>query len=161
MKAKETAPTAAQLWIVFARSHRAISAFVERSVTDLGLCLSDFQLLETLLHKGPLTISDIRAKILLASGSMTAAVDRLEKRGLVVRKTTTLDRRARLIKLTPAGRQAIAGVFRKHAQDLEHVMSVLSSGEKEQIYASLKKVGKFAAANLQEVHFEEHEEEAK
>jgi MarR family 2-MHQ and catechol resistance regulon transcriptional repressor len=68
MKSKQRKPNAAQLWIVLARCHRAVSTLVERSIADLGLCLSDFMVLEALLHKGPLTISDIQAKVLLASG---------------------------------------------------------------------------------------------
>ena len=49
---------------------------------------------------GPLTISEIQDKVLLASGSMTAAVDRLEKLGLVVRKTSPRDRREPEIKIS-------------------------------------------------------------
>jgi MarR family 2-MHQ and catechol resistance regulon transcriptional repressor len=130
MKTKHTKPDAAQLWIVLARCHRAVSALVERSVADLGLCLSDFMVLEALLHKGPLTISDIQAKVLLASGSMTAAVDRLENRGLILRKTTAADRRARLLELTAEGRQLIDRAFKEHSADLERVMSVLNTAEK-------------------------------
>ncbi len=144
---------AAQLWIVLARCHRAVSTLVERSIADLGLCLSDFMVLEALLHKGPLTISDIQAKVLLASGSMTAAVDRLEKRSLVIRKTTSVDRRARVLELTTEGRLTIERAFKDHAQDLERVMSVLGSEEKEQLYASLRKLGQFAAQTLEENTF--------
>jgi len=151
MSTKRSKPTAAQLWIVLARCHRAVGAQVESSIADLGLCLSDFQLLETLLHKGSLTISDIQAKILLASGSMTAAVDRLEKKGLIIRKTTTADRRARLLELTPEGRLVVEGAFKEHIKDLEHVMSVLNIHEKEQMYMHLKKLGKFAAEDLRDV----------
>lgn len=150
MKAKQDKLNAPQLWIVLARCHRAISALVERSVADLGLCLSDFMVLEALLHKGPLTISDIQAKVLLASGSMTAAVDRLEKRSLVIRKTTTTDRRARVLELTAGGRLMIERAFKEHSHDLEHVMSVLEGVEKEQLYAGLKKLGQFAAEVLKE-----------
>jgi MarR family 2-MHQ and catechol resistance regulon transcriptional repressor len=149
MGTKQSKPNAAQLWIVLARCHRAVSALVERSIADLGLCVSDFMVLEALLHKGPLTISQIQAKVLLASGSMTAAVDRLEKRSLVIRKTTAADRRARLLELTPAGRQMVERAFKEHSQDLERVMSVLDSDEREQLYAPLKKLGQFAAEALQ------------
>ena len=47
--------------------------------------LTDFAALEALLHKGPLTIAEIQAKVPLALGSMTAAVDRLEKKGFIIR----------------------------------------------------------------------------
>jgi MarR family 2-MHQ and catechol resistance regulon transcriptional repressor len=149
MREKQSNPTAAQLWIVLARCHRAVSALAERSIADLGLGSSDFMVLEALLHKGRLTISEIQAKVLLASGSMTAAVDRLEKRALVIRKTTAADRRARLLELTPEGRGVVERAFKKHSQDLDRVMSVLSTDEKEHLYPLLKKLGQFAAEALQ------------
>jgi MarR family transcriptional regulator, 2-MHQ and catechol-resistance regulon repressor len=150
MKSKQSKPNAAQLWIVLARCHRAVSALVERSIANLGLCLTDFMVLEALLHKGPLTISDIQAKVLLASGSMTAAVDRLEKRSLVVRKMTSADRRARVLELTSEGRLLVEQAFKEHEEDLNRVMSVLAPVEKEQLYQPLKKLGKFAAEALRE-----------
>jgi MarR family 2-MHQ and catechol resistance regulon transcriptional repressor len=102
------------------------------------------------LHKGPLTISEIQDKVLLASGSMTAAVDRLEKLGLVVRKASPSDRRARVLELTPEGKRLAASCFEQHAKDLEALMSPLSEKEKGQTYRSLKKLGLLAAEKLGE-----------
>lgn len=138
------AVTAPKLWIVLARCHRALSMLVEHSIADLGLCLSDFMVLEALLHKGPLTISEIQTKILLASGSMTAAIDRVENRGLVIRRTTAQDRRARVLELTQDGRRVIISASKEHAKDLEIVMSVLSGTEKDNLYTTVKKIGRFA-----------------
>ena len=145
---------APKLWIVLARCYRALALSVERSMADLGLCLSDFMVLEALLHKGPLTISEIQAKVLLASGSMTAAVDRVESMGLVIRKTTAKDRRARLLELTPKGRRLIEQSFAGHAQHLESAMSVLDGEEKRRLYASLMKLGRFVAATLERLRSE-------
>ena len=144
--------TAPKLWIVLARCHHALALLVERDITGLGLCLSDFMVLEALLHKGPLTISEIQAKVLLASGSMTAAVDRVESRGLVIRKASAGDRRARRIELTPEGRRLIAGAFREHARHLGEAMAVLNEKEKEQVYAGLKKLGLSASARIEKNH---------
>jgi MarR family 2-MHQ and catechol resistance regulon transcriptional repressor len=119
---------------------------VEHSIAKEGLCLSDFMILEALLHKGPLTITEIQGKVLLASGSMTAAVDRLENKGHVVRKTTPEDRRARRLELTEEGRTLITAVFEAHNQELENWMSVLTGAEKQQAYGVLKKLGLSAAA---------------
>ena len=132
------------------RSHRALALPAEQSIAKVGLCRTDFAALEALLHKGPLTISEIQDKVLLASGSMTAAVDRLEKLGLVVRKTSSRDRRARVLELTAEGRRLAASCFEKHAKDLEALMSALSEKEKEQAYRSLKKLGLLAAKKLDE-----------
>jgi len=134
--------TAPKLWIVLARCHHALASLVERDIAGLGLCLSDFMVLEALLHKGPLTISEIQAKVLLASGSMTAAVDRLESRGLAVRRSVASDRRARRIELTAEGRRLIEKVFRAHAEHLEQAVAVLNETEKQQVYEGLKKLGR-------------------
>ena len=121
--------TAPGLWLVIAKSYRALSLLAERSIAKTGLCLTDFAALEALLHKGPLTISEIQDKVRLASGSMTAAVDRLEKLGLIVRKTSPSDRRARVVELTAQGKRLAASCFERHAKDLEALMSVLSEKE--------------------------------
>jgi len=142
--------TASRLWLVILKSHRALSLLAERSIANTGLCLTDFAALEALLHKGPLTISEIQEKVRLASGSMTAAVDRLEKLGLVVRKSSPSDRRARVVELTAKGKRLAASSFERHAKDLEELMSPLSEKEKEQIYGPLKKLGLLAAERLEE-----------
>jgi MarR family 2-MHQ and catechol resistance regulon transcriptional repressor len=139
-------PTGGQLWIVLARCYKSLSTRVEQSVSNAGMCLTDFMILEALLHKGPLTISEIQGKILLASGSMTAAVDRLEKKGAIVRRAIRQDRRARRLELTAGGRRVIERIFREHAAEFESLISVLGETEKRQTYASLKKLGLHAAA---------------
>jgi MarR family transcriptional regulator, 2-MHQ and catechol-resistance regulon repressor len=140
--------TAPRLWLVIAKSYRALSLVAEQCIANTGLCLTDFAALEALLHKGPLTISQIQEKVMLASGSMTAAVDRLEKLGLVVRKSSPSDRRARVVELTAKGRRLTVSSFQRHAKDLEALMSALSNEEKKQIHGSLKKLGLLAAQEL-------------
>jgi|ERR1700730_2058946 MarR family 2-MHQ and catechol resistance regulon transcriptional repressor len=142
--------TATRLWLVITKSYRVLSLVAERSIANTGLCLTDFAALEALLHKGPLTITQIQEKVLLASGSMTAAVDRLEKLGLIVRKASPSDRRARVVELTAKGKGLAKSCFERHAKDLEALMSELSETEMEQIYESLKKLGLLAAEKLEE-----------
>ena len=154
--------TAPRLWLVIFKSYRALSLLAERSIANTGMCLTDFAALEALLHKGPLTISEIQDKVRLASGSMTAAVDRLEKRGLVVRKSSPRDRRERVVELTAEGKRLATSCFERHAKDLEALMSALSDREKKQIYGSLKKLGLLAAEKLekQQAKFKSSKERA-
>jgi len=151
MKSADEKITAPRLWTVMTRSHRAVQRLAEASIARTDLCLTDFAALEALLHKGPLTITELQNKVLLASGSMTAAVDRLEKRGLLVRKASPSDRRARVLELTREGRRLADTCFERHASDLEALMSVLSSTEKTALYSSLKKIGLRVAQMLQKL----------
>ena len=140
--------TAARLWIVLARAHGAIVAYIEHALAAQGLGLSDFMVLEVLLHKGPLTISAIGEKVLLASASMTSAIDRLERRDLVARKSCASDRRLRYVELTPTGRTFISGIYTEHAKDLDFIAEGLSSVERKALYEGLKKMGFAAKAAL-------------
>jgi MarR family 2-MHQ and catechol resistance regulon transcriptional repressor len=116
-------------------------SYIEGAITAQGLGLSDFMVLEVLLHKGPLTISAIGEKVLLASASMTSAIDRLEKRGLVRRKSCSSDRRIRFVELTDCGKTFIEEIYTRHVKDLEAVMSDLSDEEQVTLYEGLKKIG--------------------
>jgi MarR family 2-MHQ and catechol resistance regulon transcriptional repressor len=136
---------APRLWLVLARCSRAVSQVAEDSLREAGMCVTDFVALEALLHKGPLTITEIQDKVQLASGSMTAAVDRLEKKEFLRRKPATNDRRAKLLELAPKGRLAVTRVFARHAAALEAAMKVLNDAEKSRLHALLKKLGLFAA----------------
>src|SRR5271167_508460 len=129
MKIEENV-TAPRLWLVLARAYHSIREYIEGSVTAQGLILSDFMVLEVLLHKGPLTISVIGEKVLLASASMTTAIDRLEKRGLLRRTICNSDRRIRLVELTPEGKSFIEEIYARHEKDLEHVTAGLSDTER-------------------------------
>jgi MarR family 2-MHQ and catechol resistance regulon transcriptional repressor len=97
--------------------------------------------LEVLLHKGPLTISVIGEKVLLASASMTSAIDRLEKRGLVLRRSCNSDRRIRLVELTTEGTGFIEEIYARHEKDLQFVMAGLTDDERRTMYEGLKRIG--------------------
>jgi MarR family 2-MHQ and catechol resistance regulon transcriptional repressor len=136
--------TAARLWFVLGRASAAIGTYIERSLGQKGFCLTDFMILEVLLHKGALTISAIGEKVQLASASMTSAIDRLEERGLVHRSHSAEDRRVRLVDLTDEGRTFISRLFEQHLEDMEAISTGISQDERKILYAALKKVG-FAA----------------
>ena len=136
---------APRLWLVLMRCHHALSKIAERSIQETGLGLTDFAALEALLHKGPQTITEIQSRVLLASGSMTAAIDRLEEKGLIKRTPAPGDRRVKILKLTTAGKRIVEAAYGRHAADLESAMTVLNPTEKHELRAILKKLGLFAA----------------
>ncbi len=129
------------LWLVLMKAHRALSRHAMRSIEPSGLGFSDFAVLEVLLNKGPQKVNDIGRRVDLTSGSITTAVDRLEKRGLVVRGLDDEDRRSRIVRLTPVGRARIAEVFAEHAAALEVASKSLTKVERKSLIALLKKLG--------------------
>ncbi|MFY9531481.1 MAG: MarR family transcriptional regulator [Candidatus Acidiferrales bacterium] len=139
---------ATRVWLVLWKAAHAIEQNAIRSVSASGLGRSDFAVLEVLLHKGPQPVNIIGKKVLLTSGSITAAVDRLESRKMLRRTSNPKDRRSRIVRLTDTGRRLIERAFQKHAADMEETMAVLRSGERVELVRLLKKVGMWAAARL-------------
>jgi MarR family transcriptional regulator, 2-MHQ and catechol-resistance regulon repressor len=146
---KPSGEAATRVWIVMWKATHAIEQNAVRSVSASGLGLSEFAVLEVLLHKGPQPVNVIGKKVLLSSGSITAAVDRLESKKLVRRTADTGDRRARIVQLTDRGRRLIQRAFQQHAIDMEETMAVLRSSERTELVRLLKKVGMWAAARLE------------
>lgn len=136
--------TGAHTWLVLWRATRAVELRAQESIAGTGLGPTDFAILETLLHKGPLPVNTIGRKVLLTTGSITTAVDRLEARNLVVRRDDPGDRRVRLVQLTAVGRRLIERAFEQHAADLEEVVSVLTRAERATLLDLLRKLGKSA-----------------
>jgi MarR family transcriptional regulator, 2-MHQ and catechol-resistance regulon repressor len=132
------------VWLVLMKTYRALAARAEKSLnlseTDLGD--SDFRVLEALLSKGPLPVNTIGPKVWLTPGSISVAVDRLEQKKLVKRRTT-VDRRVRLVELTAKGRELVAKTFQRHAAAMEKATS-LSKEERLNLLDLLKKLGKGA-----------------
>jgi MarR family 2-MHQ and catechol resistance regulon transcriptional repressor len=145
---KSSEPLAPKLLTVLSKCLKAIGAHAERHIAELGLGVTDFAVLEALLHKGPLSISCVGEKVLLTSGSMTAAVDRLEAKHLVVRKNHATDRRTKLIDLTPAGHALITRAFALHTDALEKALEGVPMQDQKQLIALAISVGKTASKNF-------------
>jgi MarR family 2-MHQ and catechol resistance regulon transcriptional repressor len=128
------------------KAMRALTRYATADIEETGLGLSDFGVLEVLLHKGPLPVNTIGPIVDLTPGSISIAVDRLFAKGLVTRVESTEDRRVRIIALTPRGKDLIVPAFRKHSGQMRRVFSELSPEELRGLEVALKKVGKRASA---------------
>jgi MarR family 2-MHQ and catechol resistance regulon transcriptional repressor len=138
------------VWLVMMKAMRALTRYAAAGIEETGLGLSDFGVLEALLHKGPLPVNTIGPIVDLTPGSISIAVDRLVAKGLVSRVESTQDRRVRIVALSACGKDLIASAFRKHSGQMKRAFSELSPEELRVLEAALKKVGKRAAVLMEE-----------
>ena len=131
----------AHIRLILARAARAIDAVDRNSIAQTGLNISDFAILEVLLHKGPLPVNTIGKKVLLTSGSMTTAANRLIQKGYIKRKQDPSDGRYFYLSLTAFGRRLIENAYQKHSHNLEKIVEVLTEAERSQLASLLKKIG--------------------
>ena len=138
------------VWLVMMKAMRALTRYAAAGIEETGLGLSDFGILEALLHKGPLPVNAIGPIVDLTPGSISIAVDRLHAKGLVSRVESGEDRRVRIVALTPSGKDLIVPAFRKHSGQMRRVFSELSPEELWGFEVALKKIGKRAAALMED-----------
>jgi MarR family transcriptional regulator, 2-MHQ and catechol-resistance regulon repressor len=141
MTARPETVTGVHLWLILMKAFHSIMAATANDFSASGLGDSDFRVLEVLLHKGPLPVNAIGPKVFLTPGSISTAVDRLHRKGLVSRTGSLTDRRVHVVDLTKSGRTLITKVFNAHAAHLERLASVLSPRERVQLTNALKKLG--------------------
>ena len=149
MRQKRTTPPpnhrGVHIWLVLMKTFHALNAHAQQSIERTQLGDSEFRILEALLHKGPLPVNALGPKVWLTPGSISIAVDRLVRKGLVARRDQADDRRVRRVELTDEGRALITAGFGEHAAAMEQAVSVLSTGERRTLLRLLKKLGKHAA----------------
>lgn len=140
------ANSGAHLFLLFWKASHAVMRYDQASVARAGFSsLSDFAVLEVLLHKGSQPVNTIGEKVLLTSGSITTAIHRLEKKGLVRRERGPEDGRVVLVHLTDSGRELIETAFNEHARNLDQLFEVFNEAEREQFAALTRKLGAQAA----------------
>ncbi len=126
----ESDTSATRVWLVLWKATRAIEQNAIASIAGLGLGFSDFAVLESLLHKGFQPVNTLGKSVLLTSGSITAAIDRLESKKLVTRTAAKTDKRSRIVCLTPEGKKLIQCAFARHVEDMEETLAVLKPAER-------------------------------
>jgi MarR family 2-MHQ and catechol resistance regulon transcriptional repressor len=109
-----------KLVIVLVRATRSLAEFLEAGLAREGINNPDFAILEALLHKGRLAISDIEQKVHLATAPLKLAIDRLKRRGMVRAHS---DRSHPGFELTEDGRERISRIYARHTEDIEAVIS--------------------------------------
>ncbi len=130
----------------FIKMTRATESINHRLSTYLAescerLTVSQFGILEALLHLGPSNQKELGRKILKTGGNITLVIDNLEKRNYVKRETDPNDRRASIVSLTAEGEDFISGYFPSHVEKIVNEFSALTSEELKELGRLCKKVG--------------------
>jgi len=129
-------------YIKFTRAANAFESrlFQTRVLEDLSP--SQFGVLETLYHLGPLCQGEISAKLLKSTGNVTLVFDNLEKRCLVKRVRDQQDRRMVKIFLTPEGEVLIQHIFPHMVEAITRELNILTAEEQAQLGTLCRKLGR-------------------
>lgn len=130
-----------KILIALHRVSDALDAKTAKLAKEHDLSLGQFAVLEALLHKGELTVGEVKEKILSSSGTIPVIISNLEKKKLLRRRPDHRDARRTLLSLTEKGRRLIMEIFPKNEQIIMESMAMLDGNEKEALLGTLKKLG--------------------
>jgi MarR family 2-MHQ and catechol resistance regulon transcriptional repressor len=136
-----TEKRALNAFIKLVRAAQSVSGRVESRFSEIGLTVSQFGVLESLYHLGPLNQKALAGKILKSTGNITMVLDNLEKRGLVERVREESDRRHYSVRITAKGSALISSFFPGHVARIVKEMSALGKAEQDELGRLCKKVG--------------------
>ncbi|MHB2019836.1 MAG: MarR family winged helix-turn-helix transcriptional regulator [Candidatus Xenobia bacterium] len=129
-------------FIKLMRAANSVSGRINAELAQHDLTSSQFGVLETLYHLGPMCQKELADKLLVTGGNMTMVIDNLEKRHLAVRQRDAQDRRFVTVSLTASGRHLMTEIFPRHVARIVQMMSALTAAEQDELGRLCRVLGK-------------------
>ncbi|CAG9178286.1 MarR family winged helix-turn-helix transcriptional regulator [Cupriavidus pampae] len=105
---------------------------------DFAVTLPRFDLMSQLdRHPEGLKMGELSRRMMVTGGNVTGITDQLQEEGLVTREALPNDRRAYLIRLTPAGREAFSRMARAHEAWVERLFAGLAPADRDALFRLL------------------------
>lgn len=120
--------------------YEKLSSWEESVVRDSGLTTAQAHTIEIVGHEGSIQMKDLAEKIGVTTGTLTVAIDRLEKKGLLLRKSHATDRRSYLIELTKTGDAYFKRHHNFHIKMTEEIISGLTRTEQTAFVTIIEKI---------------------
>lgn len=133
------------------RAEQALAEIDRTLLLPDGLCTSDLSILERLAKKGMAPVNGLGRRIGLTSGSMTVAVQRLRRRGLVETRRDLKDKRVVWVSATQEGKALVKRLARVRGEAYGEIFSDWSDRERSLLTTLLKRLRKASARDVREM----------
>ena len=136
-------------YILFSRVEQSMLTKSKRF--NLSICELNF--IEA-VNRNPLvgkTVGEIASELLITPASVTAMVNKLEKKGYVTRKKSIEDGRQEFIQLTSSGRHADRIHKRFHRNMANKISKSMSENEKKLLVSCIDRINIFLNARLKKM----------
>jgi DNA-binding MarR family transcriptional regulator len=117
--------------------HHQAHRLMDRAMGAAGLSLGRAKVLMRLGQHGPMNQARLAGLLGFAPRSVTETIDALERDGLVTRTEDPNDRRARIVQLTDAGRDALDVATTVRSKTMGEIFGVLAPAQRAQLVSLL------------------------
>ena len=134
---------AAETWESLFRAQVAVMRRLQAGPAFRNVAVNEYDVLFTLSRcpSGWLRLNELNDHVLLSQSSLSRLVERLEKRGLVVRMAAPNDGRGVLLKLTDEGAALQKEIGREHVRDISSLVGpALTAAEQKELQRLTEKL---------------------
>jgi DNA-binding MarR family transcriptional regulator len=133
-----------RLWLKVLKATKAVESDVRENLRrEFATTLPRFDVMAALVqHEKGLKMSELSGVLKVSNGNVTGIVERLVEDGHVQRQKVEGDRRANLVRLTPAGRAEFARQAEAHEAWINAAFDGLTADEAQAIAGSLDAVAR-------------------
>jgi DNA-binding MarR family transcriptional regulator len=136
-----------RLWLRLLSCTMVIEKRVRRRLDErFATTLPRFDVLAALDRNGAMTMGALSQALLVSKGNVTALVQTLKADGLVAMTPSPTDKRASIVRLTPAGTAHFADMAEAHHRWIDAMLSGLGAEERAQLFALLGRLKTSIAA---------------
>lgn len=124
-----------RVWLRLLTCTSLIEGQVRRGLREtFGITLPRFDLMAQ-LDRAPdgLTMGELSRRLMVTNGNVTGLIERLVGEGLVERQPAPDDRRAQVVRLTPAGQRALVEMLPRHHAWIEDAFAGLDDSDKRHL----------------------------
>ena len=149
-----THPEALRLWLRMLTCTQLIEKQVRSGLRDeFNTTLPRFDLMAQ-LEPAPdgMKMNELSRRMMVTGGNITPVTDQLVKEGLIERMSLPSDRRAWLVRLTPAGLALFKKMAKRHESWILSALGGVSQKESKQLHELLGKVKQHALSGASTEH---------
>ncbi len=137
-----------KLMIVLKKLYKTLNDSLAKDLKRLGISVTDYAILSVLESTGAIPMQKLGELVLITSGTITYATDRILKVGLVKKIQDEFDKRKFLIELTETGYETLKNINSEHLPYLGKVLGSFSGDELDEITGTIKKLGISVQENM-------------
>jgi DNA-binding MarR family transcriptional regulator len=126
--------------IAIRRIIQSIDLHSKSLIKQFGLTGPQLIILKEISQSDEITASDLSRAISLSQATVTGILDRLEKKDLISRRRSVLDRRRSLVEITPAGELLLETAPPLMQESFVHQFSEIEIWEQHMILSSLNRL---------------------
>jgi len=127
---------------VLFRAYNSLEKIIRKDISQYGLNVNEFGVLEALFHRDILSVKEVIDKVLAPNSSISYTIESLVRKSLIEKVQSIEDRRVFYLRLSKKGKDLMNKIFPIHKNNMRQILDVLAENEELILQKALVKIGK-------------------